>query len=258
MKEYKFIKTEIKGNVGIIILDRAESYNALNHQLLSELMDSLFNFDSVQEIGAMVVTGDEKAFAAGADITDMVDASPEDMQKSPFIPEFDRIREVKKPIIAAVSGYCLGGGNELAMSCDMIIASESAIFGQPEINLGIIPGAGGTQRLTLILGKPLAMEMILNNRNLTAEEALNFKLINHVYSIDTYLDEAISLAQEIAERAPLAIQAAKEMVNQAFEVSLTQGLSDERERFYQLFSSQDQEEGMKAFLEKRPPVWKSK
>ena len=258
MKEYKFIKTEIKGNVGIIILDRAESYNALNHQLLSELMDSLFNFDSVQEIGAMVVTGDEKAFAAGADITDMVDASPEDMQKSPFIPEFDRILEVKKPIIAAVSGYCLGGGNELAMSCDMIIASESAIFGQPEINLGIIPGAGGTQRLTLILGKPLAMEMILNNRNLTAEEALNFKLINHVYSVDTYLDEAISLAQEIAERAPLAIQAAKEMVNQAFEVSLTQGLSDERERFYQLFSSQDQEEGMKAFLEKRPPVWKSK
>ena len=144
------------------------------------------------------------------------------------------------------------------MSCDIMIASESAVFGQPEINLGIIPGAGGTQRLTLILGKPLAMEMILNNRNLTAKEALKYKLVNHVYPVETYLNEAISLAQEIAERAPLAIQAAKEMVNQAFEVSLTQGLSDERERFYQLFSSQDQEEGMKAFLEKRTPVWKSK
>jgi enoyl-CoA hydratase len=258
MKEFKFIQTEIKGNVGITILDRAKSYNALNQQLLFDLMEALTKFDSVQEIGAMVVTGNEKAFAAGADITDMVESSPEDMKKSPFIPEFDRIREIKKPIIAAVSGYCLGGGNELAMSCDMIIASESAIFGQPEINLGIIPGAGGTQRLTLILGKPLAMEMILNNRTLTAKEALKYKLVNHVYPVETYLNEAISLAQEIAERAPLAIQAAKEMVNQAFEVSLSQGLSDERERFYQLFSSQDQEEGMKAFLEKRSPVWKAK
>lgn len=258
MKEYTLIQTEIKGNVGLITLDRAKSYNALNHQLLSELMDALAKFDSVQEIGAMVVTGNEKAFAAGADIADMVESSPEDMKKSPFIPEFDRIREIKKPVIAAVSGYCLGGGNELAMSCDMIIASETAVFGQPEINLGIIPGAGGTQRLTLILGKPLAMEMTLNNRNLTAEEALKFKLVNYVYPVETYLNEAVSLAQEIAERAPLAVQAAKEMVNQAFEVSLTQGLSDERERFYQLFSSQDQEEGMKAFLEKRAPVWKAK
>jgi enoyl-CoA hydratase/carnithine racemase len=258
MKEYKSIQTEIKGNVGIIILDRAKSYNALNHQLLSELMNALTKFDSVLEIGAMVVTGNDKAFAAGADISDMVEASPEDMRTSPFIPEFDRIRDIKKPIIAAVSGYCLGGGNELAMSCDMIVASESAVFGQPEVNLGIIPGAGGTQRLTLILGKPLAMEMILNNRNLSAKEALNFKLINHVYPVETYLQEAISLAQEMAERAPLAIQAAKEMVNQAFEVSLSQGLSAEKERFYQLFSSQDQEEGMKAFLAKRPPVWKAK
>ena len=258
MKEYQFIRTEIKGNVGIIILNRAKSYNALNHQLLSELMDALVQFDSVQEIGAMVITGSEKAFAAGADIADMVESTPEEMKKSPFIPEFDRIREVKKPIIAAVSGYCLGGGNELALSCDLIVASESAVFGQPEINLGIIPGAGGTQRLTLIMGKPLAMEMILNNRNLTAEEALKFKLVNYVYPVESYLDEAVSLAQEIAERAPLAVQAAKEMVNQTFEVSLTQGLSDERERFYQLFSSQDQEEGMKAFLEKRSPVWKAK
>jgi enoyl-CoA hydratase len=258
MKEYQFIQTNINGNVGIIILNRPKSYNALNHSLLSELMDALTQFDSVQEIGAMVLTGNEKAFAAGADISDMVESSPQDMKKSPFIPEFNRIREIKKPIIAAVSGYCLGGGNELAMSCDMIVASETAVFGQPELNLGIIPGAGGTQRLTLIVGKALAMEMILNNRNLSAEEALSYKLINHIYPVETYLDEAISLAQEIAQRAPLAIQAAKEMVNQTFEVSLTQGISDERERFYQLFSSHDQEEGMKAFLEKRTPVWKGK
>jgi enoyl-CoA hydratase len=258
MKEYKYIQTEINGNVGIIIMNRPKYYNALNYQLLSEIMGALSKFDSIHEIGSMVVTGNENFFAAGADIADMVEASPEEMDQSPFIPEFAHIREIKKPVIAAVSGYCLGGGNELAMSCDMVIASESAVFGQPEINLGVFPGAGGTQRLTLAVGKSLSMEMILNNRTLTAEEALNFNLVNHVYSVDTYLNEAIALAQEIADRAPLAVQAAKEMVNQAFELSLTQGLSTERERFYQLFSSQDQEEGMKAFLEKRTPVWKGK
>jgi len=256
MKEYKNILTEIKGRVGVITLNRPKAYNALNYMLLSELMESLTSFDNDKSIGAMVITGNEKTFAAGADISDMVDASPEDMKKNPFIPSFDLIRGIKKPVIAAVSGYCLGGGNELAMSCDLIIASESAVFGQPEINLGIIPGAGGTQRLTRAVGKVVAMEMILNNRTLSAEEAYSFNLINKVYPVEDYLRHTITLAQEIAERSPLAVQAAKEMVNHSFEVSLTEGLEDERETFFNLFSSQDQKEGMKAFLEKRAPVWK--
>jgi enoyl-CoA hydratase len=258
MKEYKNILTEIKGRVGIVTLNRPKSYNALNYQLLSELMDSLTSFDKDNSIGAMVITGNEKTFAAGADIIDMVDASPDDMKKSPFIPAFDLIREIKKPVIAAVSGYCLGGGCELAMSCDFIISSESAVFGQPEINLGIIPGAGGTQRLTRAVGKVIAMEMILNNRTLSAEEAYSFNLINKIYPVEDYLKHTISLAQEIAERAPLAVQAAKEMINQSFEVSLTEGLQNERETFFNLFSSQDQKEGMKAFLDKRDPSWKGK
>ena len=256
MKEYKNILTEIKGRVGVVILNRPKAYNALNYQLLSELMDALTSFDNDKSIGAMVITGNEKTFAAGADISDMVDASPEEMKKSPFIPTFDLIRGIKKPVIAAVSGYCLGGGSELAMSCDLIIASESAVFGQPEINLGIIPGAGGTQRLTRAVGKVVAMEMILNNRTLSAEEAYSFNLINKVYPVEDYLTHTISLAQEIAERAPLAVQAAKEMVNHSFEVSLAEGLEDERETFFNLFSSQDQKEGMKSFLDKRDPSWK--
>lgn len=256
MKKFQFILTEIHGNVGVITLNRPKSYNALSYDLLTELMDALKEFDQVQEIGAMVITGNEKAFAAGADISDMAEASPEDMEHSPFIPAFDRIVNISKPVIAAVSGFCLGGGNELAMSCDMIIASESAVFGQPEINLGVIPGAGGTQRLTRIVGKQLAMEMTLNNRSLTASEAIQYGLVNHIYPVDEYLNQAITLAQEIAARAPLAIKAAKEMVNQSYQVFLAQGIKEERSKFYDLFSSQDQKEGMKAFLEKRKPNWK--
>ena len=256
MKKFQFILTEIHGNVGVITLNRSKSYNALSYELLTELMDALAEFDIVQEIGSMVITGNEKSFAAGADITDMAEASPQYMYESPFIPAFDRIRDISKPVIAAVSGFCLGGGNELAMSCDIIIASESAVFGQPEINLGVIPGAGGTQRLTRIVGKQLAMEMILNNRTLTASEALQYGLVNHVYPVDDYLSQAISLAQEIAIRSPLAIKVAKEMVNQSYEVFLAQGIKEERVSFYNLFSSQDQKEGMNAFLEKRKPDWK--
>jgi len=258
MNAYQNILTEIQGKVGLITLNRPKSYNALNYQILSELMSSLADFDKDNTIGAMVITGNDKTFAAGADITSMVDASTEEMNDSPFIPAFDLIRNIKKPVIAAVSGYCLGGGCELALSCDLIIASESAIFGQPEINLGIIPGAGGTQRLTLAVGKIIAMEMILNNRTLSADEAASYNLINHIFPVEEYLKESLALAQEIAERAPLAIQAGKTMINHCFEVSLTQGLKDERDTFYDLFSSQDQKEGMKAFLDKRSPDWKGK
>ncbi len=218
MTEKEYILVEIFGKVGLVKLNRPESYNALNQKLLSELMASLKELDERDDIGAMVVTGNEKSFAAGADISAMVEATPEDIKNSTFIPTFSLIRDIKKPVIAAVSGFCLGGGLELAMSCDMIIASTKSKFGQPEINLGIIPGAGGTQRLTRAVGKVLAMEMILNNRTLRAEEALAFGLINAVYEVEDYLEKSITLAQEVADRAPLAIKAAKQAINQVDEL----------------------------------------
>ena len=255
MADKEFIITEVTGKVGLVKLNRPESYNALNLQLLSDLMESLKELDEMDDIGAIVITGDEKAFAAGADISAMADATTEEIKKSKFIPTFSLIREIKKPIIAAVSGYCLGGGLELAMSCDMIISSTKAKFGQPEINLGIIPGAGGTQRLTRAVGKVIAMEMILNNRTLKAEEALSLGLINAVYPVEVFLEKSMSLAQDIATRAPLAIQAAKRAVNQSYELNLSEGLDEERDLFFNLFSTQDQKEGMKAFLEKRKASW---
>jgi enoyl-CoA hydratase len=180
------------------------------------------------------------------------------MRQSPFIGSFDRIRKIKKPVIAAVSGYALGGGCELAMACDMIVASEKAKFGQPEINLGVIPGAGGTQRLTLAMGKAIAMEMVLNNRILSAAEALQFGLVNRVVPVESFLNEALKLAEEIAGRSPVAVRTGKEAVNTVFEGSLTDGLSNEKELFYGLFSTEDQKEGMQAFIEKRKPNWKGK
>jgi len=255
---YTTILTETRGRVGLITLNRPEAMNALNPTILAELMDALEAFDADDAIGAMVVTGNEKVFAAGADIKEMAEASEEQMRESPFIGSFDRIREVKKPIIAAVSGWALGGGCELAMSCDMIVASEKAKFGQPEITIGVIPGAGGTQRLTLAVGKAVAMEMVLNNRTLLAQEALGFGLVNHVVPVESFLDEAVSLAEEIASRAPLAVRAGKEAVNAVFEGSLTGGLSTEKELFYSLFSTEDQKEGMNAFIEKRKPNWQGK
>jgi enoyl-CoA hydratase len=256
MSAYEVILTDRVEGVGVVRLNRPKALNALTPQLLEELIDALSDFDGDDQVGAMVITGSDKAFAAGADIKEMIDASPIDMLKSDFIPSFENIKSIRKPLIAAVSGWCLGGGNELALSCDMLIASETARFGQPEINLGIIPGAGGTQRLTRAVGKALAMEMVLNNRTLSAEEALDFQLVNAVYPVEDYFERALSLAKEIAQRAPLAVQAAKEAVNKAFETHLSEGLEDERRLFYLLFSSRDQKEGMQAFIEKRDPEWK--
>lgn len=258
MSEDNLVLTEIRGRVGLARLNRPQARNALSNELVIELMDALQAFDGSPEVGAMVITGDERAFAAGADIKGMMNATPVEMLMSDRISQFDRIRQIKKPVIAAVCGWCLGGGNELALSCDMVVASESARFGQPEINLGVIPGAGGTQRLTRAVGKALAMEMVLNNRTLNAEEALLYGLVNRVVPVERYLDEAISLAEEIAARAPVAIRLAKEAVNQAFETSLTDGLADERRSFYYLFSTTDQKEGMAAFAEKRKPEWEGK
>ncbi len=255
---YITILTETRGRVGLVTLNRSDAMNALNSTVLDELMSALEAFDAEDTIGSMVVAGNEKVFAAGADIKEMAEASEEQMRQSPFIGSFDRIRKIKKPIIAAVSGWALGGGCELAMSCDMIVASEKAKFGQPEITIGVIPGAGGTQRLTLAVGKAVAMEMVLNNRTLSAQEALSFGLVNRVVPVENFLDDAISLAEEIAGRAPLAVRAGKEAVNAVFESSLTEGLSTEKELFYRLFSTEDQKEGMEAFIAKRKPNWQGK
>jgi enoyl-CoA hydratase len=171
---------------------------------------------------------------------------------------FSRIRTIRKPVIAAVSGWALGGGCEVALSCDMIVASESARFGQPEITIGVIPGAGGTQRLTRAVGKAIAMEMILNNRTLTAQEAYQFGMVNRVVPVEGYLEEALKLAEEIAARAPIAIRVAKQMINQSFERTLSDGLMEEKQQFYNLFATEDQKEGMSAFMEKRKPEWKGR
>lgn len=256
METTALVIVERHGRVGLAKLNRPRELNALNSQLMLELMEVLAGFDADENVGAIVITGNERAFAAGADIKDMADATSVEMLNRDPISYYDRIREIKKPVIAAVSGWCLGGGNELALSCDMIVASETARFGQPEINIGVIPGAGGTQRLTRAIGKALAMEMILNNRVLTAQEALHFGLINRVVPGERYLDEALELAGQVAQRGPLALRLAKAAVNNAFETSLTEGISNERRAFYLLFSTQDQKEGMAAFLEKRSPEWK--
>jgi len=253
---YETILIETRERVGLVRINRPKARNALNSTLLRELNDALEAFDADPEIGAMVITGDEIAFAAGADIKEMADASAVEMLTRSHIPQFDRLRSINKPVIAAVSGWCLGGGNELAMACDMIIASETARFGQPEINLGVIPGAGGTQRLTRAVGKAIAMEMVLNNRTLTAEEAMGLGLVNRVVPVERCLAEALQLAAEIASRAPLAVRLGKEAVNHAFESFLSDGLADERRAFYMLFASHDQKEGMQAFVEKRKAVWK--
>ena len=256
MSKYETILVEKRERVALVRLNRPQAYNALNELLMSELMETLTMFDVDADVGAIVIAGDERAFAAGADIKVMADASAVGMLQGSFVSKFDGISAVTKPLIAAVSGWCLGGGNELAMACDMIVASETARFGQPEINLGVIPGAGGTQRLTRAVGKALAMEMVLNNRTLTAEEALQYGLVNRVVPVDRFLDEALDLAEEIASRAPLALRLGKEAVNHAFESFLADGLADERRSFYFLFASSDQKEGMQAFIEKRDPEWK--
>ncbi|MDX1413721.1 MAG: enoyl-CoA hydratase-related protein [Candidatus Promineifilaceae bacterium] len=253
------VLSRIENRVGIIQLNRPQAYNALSPALMQEFMDALEDFDQNSEIGSMVVTGNEKAFAAGADIKFMAGAkAPADMLNSSFIDQWKRLAKINKPVIAAVSGFALGGGCELAMACDMIVASESARFGQPEINLGVIPGAGGTQRMTLAVGKYLAMEMILNNRHLTAVEAKQFGLVNHVSPVSDYLQDAIKLASEIAERAPIAVRLAKEAINAAFEMPLQSGLLHERALFHTLFGTVDQKEGMDAFINKRKAQWQGK
>ena len=249
---------ETHGRVGVIRINRPKQLNALNGAVMRELVDAALAFDADSAVGAIVITGDERAFAAGADIKEMAVASVVEMLQANRIELWDALRGIKKPLIAAVSGWALGGGCELAMACDMIVASETARFGQPEVNIGIIPGAGGTQRLTRAVGKALAMEVILNGRFLDAAEAERFGLVNRVVPVEQYMRTAIELAQQIAERAPLAVRLAKEAVNQAQESVLAEGIADERRLFYMLFSTEDQKEGMQAFLDKRPARWQGR
>ncbi len=244
--------------VALVELNRPKELNALNQQLMQELLSTLQQLDKNENVRVIVLTGNEKAFAAGADIKQMAGKSAMEMLMIDSFSTWDQIRKTKKPIIAAVSGFALGGGCELTMMCDMIIASETAKFGQPEIKIGTIPGAGGTQRLTKALGKAKAMELILSGRFLSAEEAHFYGLVNKVVPVEMYLHESLELAKEIAQMSPVAVQLAKEAINRSFETQLDEGLAFERKNFYLTFASEDQKEGMKAFVEKRKPEYKGR
>jgi enoyl-CoA hydratase len=256
--EYIIVNEQYEPSIALIQLNRPKELNALNLQLMQELRDALQQLDRNTAVRVIVITGNEQAFAAGADIKQMADKSAIDMLTIDQFSTWDQIRKTRKPIIAAVSGFALGGGCELAMTCDMIVASETAKFGQPEIKIGVMPGAGGTQRLTRAVGKAKAMEMVLTGRFISAEEAMQMRLINKVVPVEMYLREAMTLAREIAQQSPIAVQLAKEAVNRSFETHLDEGLHFERKNFYLAFASEDQKEGMKAFIEKRKPEYRGK
>ncbi len=260
MSSYEFIIVEpqYRKHVAVVRLNRPKELNALNLQLMGEIRDALKQLDDDEDVRTIVLTGNERAFAAGADIKQMAGRTAIDMLQIDQFSTWDSIRRTRKPVIAAVSGFALGGGCELAMLCDMIIASETAKFGQPEIKIGVMPGAGGTQRLTRAVGKARAMEMVLTGKFISADEAYQFGLVNRVVPVELYLNEAVKLAQEIAEMSPIAVQLAKESVNKAFDSTLQEGLFYERKNFYMLFASEDQKEGMNAFVEKRKPEFKGK
>ncbi len=251
--ELVLVDPQIRPGVALLRLNRPKELNALNLQLMAELRDALAILDKDENVRAIVLTGNEKAFAAGADIHQMSGKGAIDMLLIDQFSTWEQIRRLKKPLIAAVSGFVLGGGNELVMHCDLVVASETARFGQPEILLGIMPGAGGTQRLTRQIGKVNAMEMVLTGQPISAKQALAWGLVNRVVPVEVYLDEALRLASEIALRAPLAVRLAKESVLKAQDSNLSEGLEFERKNFYMLFASADQKEGMDAFVNKRPP-----
>jgi enoyl-CoA hydratase len=245
--------------VAVVTLNRPELLNALDTRTLRELVEALERLDGDDSCRCVVITGaGERAFAAGADIKEMAEASPVSLTITNSFARWERIRRIRKPLIAAVRGYALGGGCELAMTCDMIVAAEDAQFGQPEIKIGVMPGAGGTQRLTRALGKAKAMELILTGRNLPAREAEMHGLVTKIVPAQETLPAALELAAQVAALPPLAVVAAKEAVNRAFELSLEAGLEFERRNFFLLFASEDQKEGMAAFVEKRAPRWKGR
>jgi len=252
------ILVEKDNGVGRIQINRPQALNALNQQVMTEIVEVLAMYDRDDEVRCIVIHGNEQAFAAGADIKEMANQNAVSMYLSRYISLWDLIYKSRKPIVAAVSGFALGGGCELAMVCDIIIASESARFGQPEINIGVLPGAGGTQRLTRAIGKSLAMEMVLTGRMLSAQEAKAAGLVSRVVPVEAYLKEAIKVAEEIASKSPVAARMAKQAVVASFEGPLAQGVEAERLLFALTFGSEDQKEGMQAFVEKRKPAWKGK
>ena len=255
---YQNILTETRGAVGLVTLNRPKALNALNSALMAELREALDGFEADEAIGAIVVTGSEKAFAAGADLKEMKDRGFVDVYLSDFITrDWERLAHCRKPTIAAVAGYALGGGCEVAMMCDIIIAADTARFGQPEIALGTLPGAGGTQRLTRAIGKAKAMEMVLTGRMMDAAEAERSGLVARVVPAAEVIGEAMKLAEKIAGLSRPAVMLAKEAVNRAFEMGLAEGLRVERRLFHASFATADQKEGMAAFAEKRPPVFKN-
>jgi enoyl-CoA hydratase len=251
---YQFLRTEIRGRVALVTLARPERMNALNATLMQELAAALYGFDADDGIGCIVITGNERAFAAGADIAAMKDYDFLHAFKSDYITrDWEHIRNIRKPVIAAVAGYALGGGCELAMACDIVIAADSAKFGQPEINLGIFPGAGGTQRLPRAIGKAKAMDLILTARTMDAAEAERAGLVSRVVPAEKLLDEALAVAERIASYSLPVVMMAKEAVNRAYETTLAEGIRFERRLFHACFALEDQKEGMAAFVEKRKP-----
>ncbi|TPX49155.1 hypothetical protein SeMB42_g01940 [Synchytrium endobioticum] len=253
ISSYEYILTSRKGKVGIVQLNRPRALNALSSPLMKELNEALRAFDTDGEVGCMVLTGSEKGFAAGADIKEMKDKTFPDIYVNNFIADWTGITKIRKPIIAAVNGFALGGGCELAMMCDLIYAGATAKFGQPEIKLGVIPGAGGSQRLTHAIGKSKAMELVLKGNMITAEEAEKAGLVARVYPVETLVDEAVKTAEVIAGYSTPVVIMAKEAVNKAFELSLEEGLHLERRLFHAAFATKDQKEGMSAFIDKRAP-----
>lgn len=256
---YENILVDRRGPVGIIRLNRPSALNALNAGLIKDLGDALDVFEADDEVGCMVLTGSEKAFAAGADIKEMAPKSYMDVYKEDFITDgWERVAQCRKPIIAAVAGFALGGGCEMAMMCDFILAAENAKFGQPEINLGVIPGAGGTQRLTRFVGKSKAMEMCLTGRMMDAAEAERTGLVSRVVPLDDLVDEAIATAEKICKLSQPIVMICKESVNRAYETTLAEGVRFERRLFHSTFSTEDKAEGMAAFVEKREPQFKNR
>jgi enoyl-CoA hydratase len=252
------VVTERTARIGVVLMNRPKQLNALSGELMGAVIGALQELDADPEIRAIVLGGGERAFAAGADIAELAAGTPISLYENRRIEQWDRIRDLRTPVVAAVSGFCLGGGCELAMLCDLIVASETAKFGQPEINLGVLPGAGGTQRLTRAVGKAIAMDMILTGRMISAREALGLGLVARVVAKEAWLDEAKRAAGEIAAKGPIAVRLAKEAVDQAFEAPLSVGIEFERRAFYLARASEDATEGLTAFVEKRAPDFKGR
>jgi enoyl-CoA hydratase len=258
MPDYEYVLSTTDGPVGIVTMNRPRQLNALAGPLMRELVDALEQHDADSEIRAIVLTGGPTVFAAGADIKEMAEATSVDMLLRNNIGLWDRVKKISKPLIAAVAGYALGGGCELAMLCDIIVAGENARFGQPEINIGLIPGAGGTQRLTRSVGKYVAMDMILTGRMLGAEEAFSRGLVARVVPQELIVEEAVRLGKELATRAPISVRLAKEAITRAFEGRVDDGIEFERKAFYLLFATQDSHEGMHAFVDRRQPTYEGR